>query len=68
VDRAGEGDIQRIGCAVSDDLTIWHRGSGRPLTAPDPRWNVTADGGFVGEITDPITVHWKDGRLRLSLG
>ena len=45
VDRAGQGLIQRIGSAVSDDLITWHRVSNEPLAEPDPQWYERLDSG-----------------------
>jgi beta-fructofuranosidase len=36
--RAEGGLVQRIGCAVSDDLTTWTRTGDGPLLEADPRW------------------------------
>lgn len=38
VSRTERGLVQRIGLAVSDDLTHWHRHGNRPLLEADPRW------------------------------
>ncbi|TDO46247.1 beta-fructofuranosidase [Kribbella sp. VKM Ac-2527] len=63
VDRAGQGLVQRIGCAVSDDLTTWHRVSDRPMTEPDPRWyERLADGQWPDEAwRDPWVFPDPDG-------
>jgi glycosyl hydrolase family 32 len=40
--RPGHGiRDQRIGLAVSDDLSAWRRVGDRPLVDPDPRWYMT---------------------------
>ncbi|GAA3732833.1 hypothetical protein GCM10022225_13670 [Plantactinospora mayteni] len=38
VSRAEDGLVQRIGLAVSDDLTTWHRYGTAPLVVADPTW------------------------------
>ncbi|WP_329009214.1 family 43 glycosylhydrolase [Micromonospora rifamycinica] len=38
VGRAEDGLVQRIGLAVSDDLTTWHRHGTGPLVEADPTW------------------------------
>jgi beta-fructofuranosidase len=38
VSRAEDGLVQRIGLAVSDDLTTWHRHGSGPLVEADPTW------------------------------
>ena len=42
VGRAEDGLVQRIGLAVSDDLTTWHRHGAGPLVEADPSWYETA--------------------------
>lgn len=36
--------IQTIGVAMSDDLVVWHKYDGNPVTAVDPRWYEKYDG------------------------
>ncbi|MGW4465006.1 glycoside hydrolase family 68 protein [Micromonospora sp. NPDC004704] len=38
VSRAEDGLVQRIGRAVSDDLTTWHRHGTEPVVEADPTW------------------------------
>lgn len=38
VSRAEDGLVQRIGLAVSDDLTTWHRHGDQPVVQADPTW------------------------------
>ncbi|MEV4758507.1 family 43 glycosylhydrolase [Micromonospora sp. NPDC049559] len=38
VSRAEDGLVQRIGLAVSEDLTTWHRHGTGPLVEADPTW------------------------------
>jgi len=38
IDRPDGGRVQRIGCAVSDDLHTWTRVSDGPLVEPDPAY------------------------------
>ncbi|MGY3520991.1 glycoside hydrolase family 68 protein [Micromonospora sp. PTRAS2] len=38
VGRAEGGLVQRVGLAVSDDLTTWHRHGDGPLVEADPTW------------------------------
>jgi beta-fructofuranosidase len=38
VDRAGNGDVQRIGVATSDDLYSWARCGDHAVLEADPRW------------------------------
>jgi beta-fructofuranosidase len=38
VSRAENGLVQRIGLAISDDLTTWHRHGTDPLLEADPTW------------------------------
>ncbi|MBC6461408.1 glycoside hydrolase family 68 protein [Actinomadura sp. HBU206391] len=38
VGSAEDGLVQRIGLAVSDDLTTWHRHGDQPLVEADPTW------------------------------
>jgi len=43
VSRADRGLRQRIFAAVSDDLTVWHRGGDGPVCEADPRWYADLD-------------------------
>jgi beta-fructofuranosidase len=52
--RAERGLVQRIGLAVSDDLTTWHRYGRDPLVEADPAWY---------ELLDPAAWYeqaWRD--------
>jgi beta-fructofuranosidase len=54
VSRADGGLVQRIGLAVSDDLTTWHRHGTDPLVEADPTWY---------ELLDPDSWYeqaWRD--------
>ena len=41
--RAEGGKIQRIGLAISTDLTNWHKHSDNPIIQADPQWYETLD-------------------------
>ncbi len=54
VGRAERGLVQRIGLAVSDDLTTWHRHGTGPVVEADPGWY---------ELLDPDAWYeqaWRD--------
>jgi beta-fructofuranosidase len=54
ISRAEQGLVQRIGLAVSGDLTRWHRHGGDPLVEADPAWY---------ELLDPAAWYeqaWRD--------
>jgi beta-fructofuranosidase len=54
VGRAERGLVQRVGLAVSDDLTTWRRHGPDPLVEADPRWY---------ELLDPAAWYelaWRD--------
>jgi len=53
VSRAEDGLVQRIGLAVSDDLTTWHRHGDEPVVRADPTWY---------ELLD--TDHWYEQAWR----
>ena len=54
--RRGDGGIQRIGLAVSDDLERFEKHSGNPVLRADPRWYATCR-GF------PKVEDWRDPYL-----
>jgi len=54
INRAERGLVQRIGLAVSDDMTSWHRHGPGPLVEADPAWY---------ELLDPAAWYeqaWRD--------
>jgi beta-fructofuranosidase len=38
ISTAEDGLVQRIGVALSDDLTAWHKSDANPTITADPRW------------------------------
>ena len=55
IDRADRGRVQRIGTAVSADLTTWTRVTERPVLVADPRWYATA-----GTRDPAVEEFWRD--------
>ncbi|MGN9908895.1 glycosyl hydrolase family 32 [Phytohabitans sp. LJ34] len=54
VSRAERGLVQRVGLAISDDLTTWHRHGTGPVVEADPTWY---------ELLDPAAWYeqaWRD--------
>jgi len=52
--HADRGLVQRVGLAVSDDLTVWRRRGAGPVIEADPRWY---------ELLDPVSwpeQAWRD--------
>lgn len=43
VSTSDDGKIQRIGAAVSEDLTVWNKVASNPLCTTDPTWYETLD-------------------------
>lgn len=63
VSRAEDGKVQRIGSAVSDDLTVWHRLPG-PQVEADPRYyeKFSDDSGWFDEACrDPWVLRDPEG-------
>ncbi len=54
INQAEQGRVQRIGLAISTDLTHWERHPGNPVLTADPRWYETANQHPAGEE------HWRD--------
>lgn len=61
ISHAEQGRVQRIGTAVSDDLTTWSRSADNPLLEADPRWYETLDAGPEQAWRDPFVVAGPDG-------
>jgi beta-fructofuranosidase len=66
---AEQGLVQRIGLAVSDDLTRWERIGGSPLIEADPRWYETLDSGQWHDQAwrDPWVLRHHDGAFHATI-
>lgn len=58
-----DGKVQRIGLALSDDLTTWQKHPANPVIEADPRWYVERNPLHHGETAwrDPCLVRNPDG-------
>jgi beta-fructofuranosidase len=63
ISRAENGRVQRIGSAVSDDLTVWHRLPGPQVEADSRHYEKLSEtsGGFDEACRDPWVFRDPDG-------
>lgn len=65
IEKRTGGAIQRIGHAVSSDLTNWERVSTEPILEADARWYSTIASGEPDEPFRDPWVFWHDGQWHM---